>query len=323
MEIVHSWWQNSRTFWSRLLQRDRAVAGPITFNRRRVYILPTRNGLILALVLFAMLLGAINYNNSLAYALTFLLTGLSVVSIIHTFRNLNGLRFQTGHCQPVFAVKEATFPLSLEATGNHPRFALNLALHGLPSLTLDLERGDQCWVELHVPTEKRGRLKLPRVTVYTCFPLGLFHAWGYLNLDAACIVYPRPAGDRGLPPELLQAAGTVGEQGRGVDDFAALRPYHPGDSLRHVHWKALAREQGLQTKQFSGDRAEKLWLRWEQLGGLDVENRLSTLCHWVLEADSAGLGYGLVLPDQRIEPGRGDLHRRHCLEALALFGETP
>ena len=59
-------------------------AGPVTLNRARIFILPTRQGLAYALVLFAILAGAVNYENSLAYALVFTLVGLGVVSIIHT-----------------------------------------------------------------------------------------------------------------------------------------------------------------------------------------------------------------------------------------------
>ena len=100
-----------------------------------------------------------------------------------------------------------------------------------------------------------------------------------------------------------------------------MRPYHAGDSLRHVHWKAVAREQGMQTKVFSGDQTEQLWLGWELLPGLDVETRLQRICRWVLEADSAGIAYGLTIPGRQIAPALGESHRRRCLEALALFGE--
>ncbi|HEY0633740.1 MAG TPA: DUF58 domain-containing protein, partial [Gammaproteobacteria bacterium] len=89
--------------WRRLVQRHAPASGPLRLDRRRVYILPTRAGLLFGLVLLAMLFGAINYNNSLAYALTFLLTSVAMVSIFHTFRNLHGLTFHIGHATPVFA----------------------------------------------------------------------------------------------------------------------------------------------------------------------------------------------------------------------------
>lgn len=308
-----------RAFWSRLLRRDQAEPGPVTLTRRRVYILPSRTGVIFALLLLAMLIGAINYQNSLAFIFTFLLTGMALVSMVHTFRNLNGLRFRTGHIQPVFAGEQAAFPVSVENPNGHHRYALKVMFAGQAPQTLDLETNGGQWLELHHPTSKRGWLQPGRITAYTRFPLGLFHAWAYINIEMRGLVYPLPSADHKLPAELLVQDGSSGDQGKGDDDFASLRPYHPGDSLRHVHWKALAREQGLVTKQFGGGVSEQLWLKWEMLGNQPIEEKLSRLTRWVLEADSRGMAYGLVLPDREIKPQRGDTHRRRCLEALALY----
>lgn len=308
-----------RAFWQRLLRRDAAESGPVTLTRRRVYILPSRSGLVFGVLLLAMLIAAINYQNSLAFIFTFLLAGLGVVSMVHTFRNLNGLRLRVGHIQPVFAGEAATFPLSVENPRGHPRFALKLHFAEQPPEGLDLPVNGGQWLQLRHPTTQRGWLHPGRITIYSRFPLGLFHAWGYANIAMRTLVYPAPSAERALPAELLVPSGSSGDQGKGDDDFAALRPYHPGDSLRHVHWKVLARGQGLVTKQFGGGVNEELWLRWEMLGNLALEERLSRLTRWVLEADAHGMAYGLALPDRQIAPQRGEAHRRRCLEALALF----
>ena len=63
-------------------------AAPIVLTPRRVYVLPTRAGLAYAFALGVILLGAMNYNLSLGHALVFLLAGLGIVAILHTFRNL-------------------------------------------------------------------------------------------------------------------------------------------------------------------------------------------------------------------------------------------
>lgn len=309
--------------WERFFRGEGPQAGPITLDRRRVFILPTRQGLIFAVVLMAMLLGAINYNKSLAFGLTFLLASLAVVSILHTFRNLNGLVLRGGRCLPVFAGESARFQVGLENRGGLERLALAVALPGEPAHYLDLQPGEVKWLELERPAERRGRLALGRFTLATRFPLGLFRAWAYADLDLHCLVYPRPTAERGLPEGGVdESAGASGDRGRGHDDFAALRTYHPGDSLRHVHWKALAREQGMLTKQFGGDRVAELWLDWSLLEGVGVEARLSRLTRWVLEADAAHLPYGLRLPGRQVPPDLGEGHRRTCLEALALYGEA-
>lgn len=310
---------HQRDFWRRLLNRDATESGPVTLTRRRVYILPSRAGVVFTVLLFAMLIGAINYQNSLAFIFTFLLTGMALVSMVHTFQNLNGLRFHTGHIQPVFAGEQAAFPLSVENPHGHHRSAIKLMFTGQQPQTLDLEVNGGQWLALHHPTTHRGWLQPGRITVYSRFPLGLFHTWAYLNIEMRALVYPIPSAERKLPAEVLIQSGSNGDQGKGDDDFSSLRPYHPGDSLRHVHWKALAREQGLMTKQFGGGVSEELWLKWEILGNLPTEEKLSRLTRWVLEADSRGMAYGLVLPGRELTPQRGEGHRRQCLEALALF----
>src|SRR5690606_21950534 len=111
------------------------------------------------------------------------------------------------------------------------------------------------------------------------------------------------------------------ERGEGQEDFAGLRQYHRGDSLRQVAWKVAARDQGLFTKQFAGRADSELWLDWEMPPhGLGVEEKLSQLARWVLDAHARGLAFGLRLPGRTVGIGTGDIQRERCLDALALFG---
>jgi len=304
----------------RWVWRDRVESGPVRLGRRRIYILPTRSGMTFALVLLAMLIGAMNYGNSLAYALTFLLAGMGMVTMVHTFRGLHGLLIRGGHCRAVFAGEDAVFPLRVENPGGQIRRALAIGLEGGSQRIVDIDQEGASWIELHCRTAHRGRPSAPTCVVHTRYPLGLFRAWSRVRLAMDCIVYPRPATEGALPDALLHGHGSRGDRGRGADDFAGLRDYTPGDSLRHVYWAGLARGEGLLTKQFGGDTSDEIWLRWTEVPVREVEARLERLCRWVLEADELGLAYGLELPDARIRPGRGDTHRRRCLEALALYG---
>ena len=100
--------------------RDRG-RGPIELGRRRIYILPTRQGVGFALLLMAILLGSANYENGLGYVLTFVLASLALVSILHTYANLAGLRLRPAPAQPVFAGDPATFELVIDNRGGRPR----------------------------------------------------------------------------------------------------------------------------------------------------------------------------------------------------------
>ena len=295
---------------------------------RSVYILPTRHGLTFALALCAMLVGAINYNNSLGHMLVFLLASLALVSMLHTYRNLAGLVFRPGRTMPVFAGDEARFALRLSNRGQRTRhqLALTYARHpqqgkkGRACVTLNLPQDESTVAELPVPAPQRGMLSLGRVTVAGRYPVGLFRAWSYVQLAQTCMVYPQPSGVRKLPLTSTQAERDSGKRGSGREDFSGFREYVPGDSPRHVHWKAVARDQGMPVKTFTGASAADVQLRWDDVDGADIEARLSQLCLWVLEADRQGFRFGLSLPDAEIAPASGDAHRTRALTALALYG---
>lgn len=310
----------NRPVWRRIFNRIDVEHGPITLDRQRIFILPTRHCLVFAVVLLLMLLGSINYTLSLGFVLTFLLGGMALVAILHTYRNLDQLTVSAGKTMPVFAGQQASFSLCLTSSGATERFAIGVMLEKQQPQFVNVPAGETVTATLTLPAPQRGILRPGRFTLFTRFPLGLFRAWSKLDLDLACIVYPQP--DSAKLPQLagIQGRGSKAIAAEGSDDFRGMRPYHTGDSLRHVAWKAMAQGRGMLTKQFSGQALPELWLDWDDLAGMDTEARLSRLCRWVLDAQNAGLSYGLRIPGSSIAPGNGEAHQRNCLERLALFG---
>ena len=292
---------------------------PYKLYNRNVYILPTRQGLVFAVLLLLMLIGAINYNNNLAYLMTFLFASLSVVAILHTYRNLLQLSLTTGHIEPRFVGETLTIPVRIDNRQGPARLSVELYFPGEDPSVVDIAAQQQQNINLESIPQQRGRHLLDRFTIASRFPLGLFRAWAHVHLEQSYLVYPRPAAINQLPPDSLYKLKVTGDQGVGADDFAGLRQYHTGDSLRHIHWKAAARQQGLLTKQFGGDRSEELWLDWAATPEMPLEQRLSILTRWVLLAEREGKSYGLRLPGLVLEPDRGGPHRHHCLKALAEY----
>lgn len=312
--------KNSLSTW--LFRWRGPETGPIVLVQRRVFILPTRQGLVFGVVLLVMLTGSINYSLGLGFVLTFLLAALSINAMIHTFRNLANLRVAGGRAYPVFAGDIARFTVHLENSGATDRYAIGLTHDRKDASFVDVMARSTTPATAEVPAPRRGILRPGRLTLFTRFPLGLFYAWAYLELDLHCIVYPRPAIPALPLPPAATSAGTGAERGLGQEDFAGLRQYHLGDSPRHIAWKAAARDQGLLTKQFTGRSETELWLDWAYLPPqMGVEERLSHLARWVLDAHAAGLTYGLRLPGTTLDMGAGDSQRDHCLEALALFDQ--
>ena len=300
------------------LFRPKIESGTVTLTQRRIFILPTRQGLALAVVLVLMLLGDINYNLSLGYVLTFLLATMAVMSMLHAFRNLAHLEIRAGHADAVFGGGTARFVLHFRNHGKLPRYGLTLRDDHGNTVSFDMPAQQGREVVFSVPARRRGWLPLGKLTLYTEFPLGLFHAWSYLHFDTRCLVYPKPLADAPLPPG--DAPDGAGKRNiTGDDDFSGLRNYVAGDALPRIAWKAFAREQGLQVKQFSAQVGEELWLDMADAPDRNDEDRLARMTRWVLDAEAQGLRYGLRLPDGELPTSNGAAHRDACLRRIALF----
>ncbi|WP_432706446.1 DUF58 domain-containing protein [Azotobacter salinestris] len=300
------------------------ATGGARLDRSCIFILPSRIGLAFGVSLLLMLLAAINYRNNLAYVLTFLLGSVFMVGVLHTYRNLVGLRLQVGGPPALFAGGQARFPVRLDSDGC-ARQALALGWSGGALQLHDLPADGAICVELSLPAPHRGWLPAPRLRVESRFPLGLMVAWSWIDPEQRALVYPQPlAGDLPLSAGAPEALGGEGRQvrGEGVDDYQGLRAYRPGDSKRRLDWKAYSRGRGLLVKEFSALESGELCLDFAALTG-DVETRLSLLCHWVLELSAQQRPFVLQLPGQRLGPAGGETHREACLRALALYGGAP
>lgn len=294
--------------------------GPVELTQRRVYILPTRAGLLFALTMVLMLIGSINYSLSLGYGLTFLLSGTGIVSMLHTWRNLAHVQLRAGRSTPVFAGDRARFVVLVSNPGRVRRVSLAIQFGLAEPLFLDVAAGNETEARVRLPATRRGLFRPGRFRIFTVYPLGLFYAWANVELDLACLVYPAPESGIVPLPEQQATSGEGAALGKGEEDFAGLRNYYPGDSPRRIAWKAAARTNVFVTKLFAGSAGAETWLDFVQTPeSLGLEGRLSRLVRWVVDAESSGFRYGLRIPGRELALGAGESHRAQCLEALALY----
>jgi uncharacterized protein (DUF58 family) len=315
--------------WARRRQGPDGLA--VRLRRRRLYILPTRFGLAFALLVLAMLLGAMNYGTSLGFALTFLLASLGLVVLHHCHNTLLGAEIRFVGATPVFAGGEATFRIGIANDAALPRYEIELgqpdgiSAQGGTTAPIDVEPGGFAVAALRVPAPRRGWVCLARFSIATRHPGNLCRAWTWIHMDARCLVYPAPAPSGRMPPLAAgpSDAGQADAREGGSADFIGLRAASLGDSPRRIAWKAYARSDQLLIKQFSGAEARPDLFTWKSLAGMDTEQRLAQLARWCLDAHALGQRFGLRLPARTIRLGAGDRHLHTCLEALALFEERP
>lgn len=290
-------------------------AMPLEIGNRRIYVLPTRFGLFVAIALLAMTLGGLNFNNNAALLFAFLLIGLCNNALIAGHLSLLGLHIRLQAPEPVFAGQPLQLGIALQQSRNHAAKPYRIGFKGNAIDTAIGAEASQCL--LGIETQRRGRFLIDRISIATLQPLGLAKAWCYVNVQDSVWVYPAPQG-RPLQPQYQAADGSGGRNSRLLSDQPHhLRDYVSGDSRKQIAWKASARTGVLQVREYEQAQAGDLLLDWHALTGMDTEARLSQLCLWLIQAEQKSLRYALHLPGLRIAAGCGVVHQRHCLEALA------
>ncbi len=280
--------------------------------RRQLFILPTRGGVILGLALLFMLLGSLNYNNNLAILLTFLLASSLLFSAIWAHRHLRGCRLLELQALPVHAGE--TLNLRLFWQLEHADY-----LPGIDGQYLHVEVHPG-HVKLQLPTRRRGWLALPPMKLTSRYPLGLFEAWSWWHYRRKLLIWPAAEPH---PPPLPGNPASQADKGTRLPqgDLTELERWQPGDPMSRVAWKILARHGQWLSRhpEAQGEYHGPLLLQAEDTGLHEPEAVISRLTAWVLEAERAGIPYGLKLRGQpAIPPALGETHLLQCLERLAL-----
>lgn len=298
----------------------------LILDRRRIYILPSRSGVIFLLLLLSIFITSINYGINLGYALNFILISCGWLGIVFTFKNLAGLGLKASASRAVFAGEFAHFSVHLNNHSGQPRYAVAIGFHPTALETVDIPEHSSHHLTLTIATKQRGWMSCPRIQLQTTFPFGLLKAWSYWQTAQQVLVYPAPEFD---PPPLPFAA--EGHSGTGLaigsEEFSGVRNYQTGDSLKQLAWRQMARQSAgsnelLLSKHFEGGQRLVCVLDFSQLPlQLSTEQKLSRLCAWVLMAEEQHVSYSLKLGSFHVPQNSGEDHQRSCLTALALFGE--
>lgn len=291
--------------------------------RKLPLIYPTAAFAGLLFVLGAMWYAASSQNNAAVYLLFFALTAVFLVSVPHTLINLAGVTMTLESVQPAFVGQEVSLPVEVMNGSRETRHGIELALAGSTKerQRIDYIPSDKAArVTLRFPARQRGEHKVETLCLTSAYPLGFIRFLKRFTFSQSYFVYPKPAGDLRLPAGFMRRRDgqPLQDSGEG-DDFSGVRAYVPGESQRHIDWKAVARGQPLMTKQFTAEAEGVAYLDFAALHSADVEEKLSQLALWVIEAERARRPYALRLPGIEIPPAVGQSHFHRCLRALSVF----
>ncbi len=300
-------------------KRSGPFDGSVTLTRDRVYIVPTKAGLIFALLLLTLLIGSINYEKNLGFILTFLLAGVGNIALLSTWRNIAGLKLKRTQSQAVFANEEATFSVQLINQQLIDRYSIAISHNGNEYDVIDCAANSTPQLQFKVRSKTRGLLNPEKFRLYTEFPTGLFVAWTWVDLSMSCLIYPSPDKNTTMPTFEHNSDGDNDSTKKGQENFSQLRKYHHGDNINHISWKVLAKTDELFSKEFSGSNPITNWINWEEIPANNEEQRLSIMAALIINAENNNQHYGLKLPNKTIQPNGGTNHYHQCLSALALY----
>ena len=293
-----------------------------TIGRRSLYILPTRIGWYFSLILLALFAIAVKYNNQAAFMMLFVLVSLGLIAMIQTHNNVINLALLSHSAKAVFSGDTVQFPVTVSNASQASRQAIWLACDGFTQL-LDIKPENSREVLISQPSVQRGYLNCPPIILSSHFPLGLFFCWSKrFESGQRCVVYPRPLDlipASGLASEPKEQQNNIANLAQG-DDYNGMKPYQEGDRPRDIHWPSLAKTHKLVTIQHQQHSAGTTNISWFDIPqSMNVEDKLSQLCHWVIEAENQQQRYQLEMPNHTISYDQGKTHLHKCLMALALW----
>lgn len=299
------------------------LSQPVCLHNRRLYILPSRFGIMYSLLLLVIFLAAINYQNSLSFALSFLLTSIGIISLWQTHKNMLNLEIDLNKSDAVFLGEWIDLEFSISNPHNFHHYSIGVQYQQASPVYCTIKPQSKQLINLRLLSSQRGEFSLDGITFFTRFPTGLFHCWSWLRFTQTITIYPKPI-HVSLNTYNSEASDDGSSQLKTIDgdDFAGLRDYKDGESLKHISWKALAQGRGKLTKTFQGHAQPSLWFDWYKINAESVEEKISKLTSLILKADALNQTYGLKIPQQTIEKNQGASHKKLCLHALAYFKQT-
>lgn len=300
------------------LKKRLPLSSEIQLTQKRIFIFPNKVGFLFIVLIGLLLVTGINYQNNLILSISFIMISLLVTSIVATYQNLASLVIKASACDVCFAGDTVALPLAITNPARSPKTGIFIGFDHAHGQLIPVIESHQS-VRLSFTTRTRGHIHVPKIKLFSVYPLGLLTCWSWLHLDFKGVIYPKPVH---IPFRSSDGEGVdENEQSKqpGMDEFDGLRMYQKGDSLKRVAWKQYAKTQQLMTKQYLDFQGDERCLDWYSLPGFEVEYRLQVLCGWILQAQQQQSEYSLKLPGQSIPLGHGEQHFHRCLNALALF----
>jgi uncharacterized protein (DUF58 family) len=246
-------------------------------------VVPTKSGVMLIVLALVIGTGAYNTSSNILFITLSLMLSTFVVSGVLSWMNFHGTAWRVRFQHPFRVGQQSVAVIDIHnGKSVLPTYSLAFDFrvssgdNGRLVLRRRLDPGETRRLEWSFRPARRGRELVEMTGVGSQFPFGFLYKHFGGRYTREVYVWPARTSYHAALNAIAapESHGDVLSQIGAGTDFVNLRPYQPGDSHRHVNWKASARQRRLMVRQLraenhSGfflhiDSAASVWRRPEQ-----------------------------------------------------------
>lgn len=183
------------------------------------------------------------------------------------------------------------FPLKIVIKNNKkfmPSFLIRVEVEGISVLFAMVEKTAERVVEFKA--EKRGVLKIEKLTVCSVFPFNFFLRCYTHRLNIQKTVFPQPKkcsiwyylDDGRSQRKEGQSVNLTGYEG----EIISIKDHNPTTPMKYIHWKASAKSQQLKEKELSRIQSPPTVIKFEKINIPNLEEKLSCLTYTIIRHSS-------------------------------------
>jgi uncharacterized protein (DUF58 family) len=178
-----------------------------------------------------------------------LLLGLLVAGVVIPLSSLRGIRI--ARRTPRTATAGDPVPVTIEVTNDGQRmrglFRVNDDFCGPGWAVVGMVQGHGTRSYVSDRTEaRRGVYESGVAVLESGMPFGVLRVRRPRVIDSPLVVYPKVYE----VPERIATGASTWFAPAAVGDVSSVREYRPGDPLRHIHWRSVARHGQLMVREF-------------------------------------------------------------------------